>query len=83
MSLNARLAALERRLVPPPSSPVMVVDVESFEPGPDAPDVPPGTAFRAILRDAKGNTRVIGSLREFYRLTAYPEDFKYEPEGKS
>lgn len=47
--------------------PVPIVDVPSFPPGPDAPE---GSPIRIALRDSKGNIRIIGTLREYYRLTA-------------
>jgi hypothetical protein len=70
MPLKTRLLALERHARRRLISPKVIIDVDSFEPGPDAP---PGSPVPIVLRDRQGRTRVLGSLREFYDVTVRPE----------
>jgi hypothetical protein len=67
VTIRGRLRAVQRRMGGIDPEPIPVADVPSFPPGPDAPE---GSGFRVLLRDPKGNCRIIGSIREFYRLTA-------------
>ena len=72
MALKSRLAAVARKLKIEPQRTV-VVDVPYFEPGPDArPDDP----VRILVRNPRGEQRLLGSLREFYRVTTV------RPEGE-
>ena len=67
MALRTRIAALEHRAGDRRTDPPVVVDVPYFEPGPDAGAAAP---VRIIVRDPRGDQRVLGSLHQCYEATS-------------
>lgn len=80
MSLRSRLETLERR-TRPGEPPVIMVDLPRL---PTAVTDFRASGFRAILRDPKGRSRLVTSLREYYLLTALtPKEYPDEPPNQT